>query len=196
MIPGCVCQVFPDYFPAKNTKLSGKKHPCHHFSHLGVRDSIPDIMATSVSHTTDPETLVTFVADGGSIQTQFAKPLQIVSPPMITCFPKLGGIVPSNEPDATYAQGSDPHPPKIDITLKGAELPQNQFKEWMDKLDDVLLHFVYQNQNILARGAYPLMLSAHSRSAHSGCMSLCTQASHTLMLCPAASRGRTSPSRS
>ena len=144
--------MFPDYFPGKfPAKLSGKTHPCHHFSHLGVRDSIPDIMATSVSHTTDPETLVTFVADGGSIQMQFAKPLQIVSPPMITCFPKLGGIVPSNEPDATYAQGSDPHPPKIDITLKGAELPQNQFKEWMDKLDDVLLHFVYQNQNILGK---------------------------------------------
>ena len=70
---------------------------------------------------------------------------------MITCFPKLGGITPSSEPDPTYAQGSDPCPPEIDITLKGAELPQNQFKEWMDKLDDVLLHFIYQNQNILGK---------------------------------------------
>ena len=151
MIPSWVCQVYPDHFPGKfPPKLSGKKHS-RHFSDTGVRHTVPDIMATSVTHTTDPASLVSFIADGGSINTSFSKPLQIVSPPMITCFPKLGGIVPSTEPDATYATGTEPRPPEIDITMKGAEDAQNMFKDWMDKLDDHLLHFVHQNQQILGK---------------------------------------------
>jgi hypothetical protein len=99
-------------------------------------------MPENVPHDTDPKTLVTYRADHGSLWTDWFRPLGLMSPAMITCFPRLV----NNVDDA-----GNPKAPELDLTMRGAQDPQNQFRQFMDRLDEHLLNFMEEHQSLLGK---------------------------------------------
>ena len=154
-VPLWVTKVFPAYFtpgnipsPCKCRKLSTPQ------TEMCVTFSDPLVSSTFMSTATvnldvDPCTLVTYRIDQGHIQADFLRPFSITTPGMVTCFPKLTPelAVPGYEDPGI----GPPRPPEIDLTLKGAQAPQHEFKAFMDRLDDKLLDFVCDNQTVLGK---------------------------------------------
>ena len=154
-VPLWVTKVFPAYFtpgnipsPSKRRKLSTPQ------TEMCVTFSDPLVSSTFMSTATvnldvDPCTLVTYHIDQGHIQADFLRPFSITTPGMVTCFPKLTPelAVPGYEDPGI----GPPCPPEIDLTLKGAQALQHEFKAFMDRLDDKLLDFVCDNQTVLGK---------------------------------------------
>ncbi len=73
-------------------------------------------------------------------------PPNVVTPPFLAAFPKLNrdqleaDSARSTRRQTNYA---------VDITMKGASVAQNEFRAWMDKLDNQLLDLVHKNQHVV-----------------------------------------------
>ena len=104
-------------------------------------------MSSTVHYGTDPTTLVMFCLDQGHVHADFLRPLCVTSPGMVTCFPKL---IPEAH-QAYEGAGTNERPPEMDLTMKGARTEQQQFKAFMDGLDDLLLEFVFQHQTVVGK---------------------------------------------
>lgn len=140
-IPLWVGQTFPDYFESGECTLHKKRAKRRLvFSDLGGETN--KHMPENVPHDTDPKTLVTYRADHGSLWTDWFRPLGLMSPAMITCFPRLV----NNVDDA-----GNPKAPELDLTMRGAQDPQNQFRQFMDRLDEHLLNFMEEHQSLLGK---------------------------------------------
>ena len=100
-------------------------------------------MPENIPHDSDVSALVSFAADHGQIQSSFMRPLTIVTPPMLTAFPRLG----PNQLD----ENGNVKAPELDLTMRGAQDPQEKFKGLMDQFDDTLRDFVHQNQSLLGK---------------------------------------------
>lgn len=111
-----------------------------------------DIMSSAtVQCAEDPASMVKYRLDNGHIVADYMRPFNITTPPMVTCFPKLVPEISHNSYDDTSQQGPPNRPPEIDLTMKGAGPEQNNFKAFMDRLDDALLDFVCANQQVLGK---------------------------------------------
>ena len=142
-LPLWVCQVYPDHFKAGSTVLKRPVPYMPFFSDLGGNQAnMAQSSTTNVSHTTDPRSLVTFNADRGQLNTQWLRPMQLISPPMLTAFPRLTGQL---------DESGMAKPPEIDLTMRGSTEPQEKFKAFMDQLDEYLLEFMVQHQSLLGK---------------------------------------------
>lgn len=114
-----------------------------HFSNSRVTNE-PDASSLTMINiaTANPAELVEYLVDKGQLRTQWLRPMQMLSPPMLTAFPRLSGH--------TDDHGND-KPPEIDITMRGAGELQEKFKSFMDKLDNHLLNFMQKNQALLGK---------------------------------------------
>ena len=101
----------------------------------------------NTSSTQDPSKLVDFKFDHGALATNWLRPMALMSPPMMTSFPRLTG--------STDDQGNQ-KPPEIDITMRGAGPAQETFKNFMDNLDMHLLRFMHDNQVLLGKRGLPM----------------------------------------
>lgn len=143
-VPLWVAQVFPSYF--NNGKfLKKRKKNTRHFSDLGVETDFG--MPQNIPHDTDPRTVIQFTANQGNLDTHFLRPLTIMSPAMVTAFPRL---VDTTDPEGNVK------PPEIDLTMKGAGEPQERFKAFMDALDEHLRLFMMDNQALLGKKSLTL----------------------------------------
>ena len=61
---------------------------------------------------------------------------------MITCFPRLVNNV---------DEAGNPKAPELDLTMKGANDAQNEFKQFMDRLDEHILNFMVEHQSLLGK---------------------------------------------
>ena len=136
-VPLWVAQTYPDYFDGPKMK---KRRKTHTFSELGGTNK--QAMPENVPHNTDPKTLVSFRADQGSLWTEWMRPLSLTSPAMITCFPRLVNNV---------DEAGNPKAPELDLTMKGANDAQNEFKQFMDRLDEHILNFMVEHQSLLGK---------------------------------------------
>ena len=137
-IPLWVCEVFPKYFTSGKVPNTHRKKRT--FSNLGGNNTTT--MPDNVAHDTNPATLVKFVADQGFLTANWLRPLKLVSPAMVTAFPRLK--------EETDAEGNL-RAAELDLTMKGAGEAQETFRLFMDRLDDQLLDFMYANQNLLGK---------------------------------------------
>lgn len=125
-VPLWVAEVFPSYF--NNGKfLKKRKQNTRHFSDVGVGTEAE--MPQNIPHDTEPCDMIQFTCNQGNLDTHFLRPLTIMSPAMVTAFPRLV--------DTADAEGNV-KPPEIDLTMKGAGIAQECFKEFMDKLNNHL----------------------------------------------------------
>jgi hypothetical protein len=94
-----------------------------------------------------PEDLVTLATENGVLKGYFNRPLTVTTPPMVTSFPKL------TQADLTKDQerGINSQDFNLDLTMTGATVSQLGFKALMDKYDDMLLEYVYENQGVLGK---------------------------------------------
>lgn len=94
-----------------------------------------------------PEDLVTFAAENGVLKGYYNRPLTVTTPPMVTSFPKL------TQADLTKDQerGINSQDFNLDLTMTGATVSQLGFKALMDKYDDMLLDYVFENQGVLGK---------------------------------------------
>ena len=138
-IPLWVCEVFPKYFTSGKVPKRGHRKK-RTFSNLGGNNKTT--MPDNVAHDTNPATLVKFVADQGFLSANWLRPLKLVSPAMVTAFPRLK--------EETDAEGNL-RAAELDLTMKGAGEAQETFRLFMDRLDDQLLDFMYANQNLLGK---------------------------------------------
>lgn len=141
-IPDWVAQVFPDYF--ENAK-KGAKRAKRGFSKLEVLHNDIALMANT-SHTQDPKTLVSYAFDHGALNTSWLRPMGLMSPPMMTSFPRLSG---------GHDDNGNQKPPELDLTMRGAGPAQDQFKNFMDQMDEHLLDFMVAHQVLLGKRNLP-----------------------------------------
>ena len=160
-LPLWVCeQIFPNYFkpvseqlerpPAVLTmKWALKRLKTTLFSERKATQITDLIMsAVTIPYTSDPTNLVKFRIENGHIITDYMHLFHVTTPGMVTCFPKLVPEISLH----TYKENAVPNcPPEIDLMMKGAGTEQNKFKAFMDKLDDALLNFVVNHQNVLGK---------------------------------------------
>ena len=142
-IPLWVARIFPEHFQGNIPIVSTHKNPKRRFSEVGVQNEFSLLMPENIPHDTNPATLVTFHADGGQIQSNFMRPLTVVTPAMLTAFPRLG----SNNVD----ENGNTKAPELDLTMKGVGEAQEKFKNLMDKFDSHLLEFMHTNQALLGK---------------------------------------------
>jgi hypothetical protein len=125
-VPLWVAEVFPSYF--NNGKfLKKRKQNTRHFSDVGVGTEAE--MPQNIPHNTKPCDMIQFTCNQGNLDTHFLQPLTIMSPAMVTAFLCLV--------DTADTEGNI-KPPEIDLTMKGAGIAQEHFKEFMDKLNNHL----------------------------------------------------------
>ena len=94
--------------------------------------------------------LVTFTSAGGRVYANYDRPLTVTSPPFVTCFPKLS----KKEIDKSQDRGMRVANFETDITMKGAKEAQENFKAFMDDLDELLLaHIISTDNNMNAQQA-------------------------------------------
>ena len=86
----------------------------------------------------DAGTLVKFTQSAGRVYADFDRPLTITSPPFVTAFPKLSReeVVKSQERGIRITNY------EVDINMTGATEAQENFKAFMESLDEHLLAFV------------------------------------------------------
>ena len=132
-IPTWVAQIFPNHVQGRSPHLKRR------FSELGDKPR----MSSNIGHETGPATLVTFSADHGMLNTAFMHPLTVVTPAMVTAFPRLQ----ANQLD----DSGNPKAPELDLTMKGAGEAQERFRKQMDSFDNHLLEFMVDNQSLLGK---------------------------------------------
>ena len=82
----------------------------------------------------------------------FPMKIHLFTPPLVTNFPKLGpDCVPSWS--GKNDNGQEANKQEIDLSMKGANASQFEFKRWMDLFDDVLLNWVHQNQRFVGKSS-------------------------------------------
>jgi len=138
-VPLWVAQVFPSYFN-NGRLLKKRKKNTRHFSDAGVETEIG--MPQNIPHDTDLCNVIQFTANQGNLDTHFLCPLTIMTPAMVTAFPRL---VDTTDPEGNVK------PPEIDLTMKGGREPQEHFKVFMDALDEHLCLFMMDNQALLGK---------------------------------------------
>lgn len=119
----------------------------HHFSYRrGKKPKRLAPMTSTIPHDADPSKYVEFSIEQGAPRAQYMRPLEVVSPHMITCFPKLT--------EAQIQQGGhgDRASFELDITMKGANQAQEQFRKLIDGFDDHLFEFMFKNQETILPG--------------------------------------------
>ena len=88
---------------------------------------------------------VSFTTAGGRVYGNFDRPLTVTSPPFVTSFPKLTRA----EVERSQDKGIRVLNYETDITMKSATEAQENFKAFMDDLDELLLaHIVSAEPNI------------------------------------------------
>ena len=97
-----------------------------------------------------PEEVISFRHDGAAIRADHAVGFTLTSPPMVTCFPKLT----KGELEKDQERGINRTDYELDLTMQGAKMAQSAFKDWLDKLDDLLLDYVYANQQIIGKKGF------------------------------------------
>lgn len=90
---------------------------------------------------------IALTLDGDQITfTSDQCPPNVVTPPFLAAFPKLNrdqleaDMQRSTRRQTNYA---------VDITMKGASAAQNEFRSWMDNLDNQLLDLVHKNPHVV-----------------------------------------------
>ena len=97
-----------------------------------------------------PEDVISFRNDGAAIRADHAVGFTLTSPPMVTCFPKLT----KGELEKDQERGINRTDYELDLTMQGAKMAQNAFKDWLDRLDDILLDYVFANQQIIGKKGF------------------------------------------
>ena len=97
-----------------------------------------------------PEEVISFRHDGVTIRADHAVGFTLTSPPMVTCFPKLT----KGELEKDQERGINRTDYELDLTMQGAKQAQGAFKDWCDKLDDLLLEYVFANQHLIGKKGY------------------------------------------
>jgi hypothetical protein len=133
-IPEWVGIVYDHHFSYRR----GKKKPKRHSP-----------MASSIPHDADATKYVDFTVEQGTPRAQYTRPLEVVSPHMITCFPKL---TESQMQQGTGDSNNNNNRLELDITMKGAKAAQEQFRKLIDGFDDHLFEFVFANQGTILPG--------------------------------------------
>ena len=85
---------------------------------------------------------VTFTTAGGRVYGNFDRPLTVTSPPFVTSFPKLTRA----EVERSQDKGIRVLNYETDITMKSATESQENFKAFMDDLDELLLAHIVSNE--------------------------------------------------
>ena len=81
---------------------------------------------------------VKFITSNGRVYADHARPLTVTSPPFVTTFPKLTKA----EIEKSQDRGIRVANYEVDISMKGAKEVQENFKAFMDDLDELLLAHV------------------------------------------------------
>jgi hypothetical protein len=97
-----------------------------------------------------PEEVISFRMDGGVLRADYPVAFTLTSPPMVTCFPKLTKA----ELEKDQERGINRTDYELDLTMQGAKQAQGAFKDWCDKLDDLLLDYMYANQHLIGKKGY------------------------------------------
>jgi hypothetical protein len=114
-------------------------------SKFSVHTHFTNMTITTINFNNQPiDQLVSFRTGDQGVYAHFQRPLNVSTPPFVTSFPTLS--------QEQMNSGQFPtKTPQIDINMKGAGEEQEKFKEWMDKLDDMLLQHIYQNQSHIGK---------------------------------------------
>ena len=97
-----------------------------------------------------PDEVISFRQDGGTLRADYPVAFTLTSPPMVTCFPKLTKA----ELDKDQERGINRQDYELDLTMQGAKQAQGAFKDWCDRLDDLLLEYVFANQHLIGKKGY------------------------------------------
>ena len=97
-----------------------------------------------------PDEVITFRQEGGILRADYPVAFTLTSPPMVTCFPKLTKA----ELEKDQERGINRTDYELDLTMQGAKQAQGAFKDWCDKLDDLLLEYVFMNQHLIGKKGY------------------------------------------
>ena len=108
-IPLWVARIFPEHFQGNIPIVSTQKNPKRRFSEVGVQNEFSLLMPENIPHDSNPASLVTFHADGGQIQSNFMRPLTVVTPAMLTAFPCLTS---NNVDENGNTKAPSPSPPQ------------------------------------------------------------------------------------
>ena len=97
-----------------------------------------------------PDEVITFRQEGGTLRADYPVAFTLTSPPMVTCFPKLTKA----ELEKDQERGINRTDYELDLTMQGAKQAQGAFKDWCDRLDDLLLEYVFTNQHLIGKKGY------------------------------------------
>ena len=94
-----------------------------------------------------PSEVISFHSDNGQVRANYPLAFTLTSPPMVTAFPKLT----REELNKDAERGINRLDYELDLTMSGAGMAQRAFREWVDGADDLLLDYVFNNQQLVGK---------------------------------------------
>jgi hypothetical protein len=118
-----------------------------HFSVRRVKQSrMADTQTSIANYHGNPSDYIQFGRIDDGVGAHYLRPLMFVSPGFVTCFPKT-----KKEALGTMMGQFERKYLEVDITMKGAGHEQEAFKNFMDRVDESLLDFIFANQSVLGK---------------------------------------------